>query len=205
MNRTKRRSPSASTACPKPGQPIGVVEVDKRCGSTNFVENRQSLTNMINLGIYLFNTETLKQLLIKYAREITSQHDFGKNILPGLVKSKIPRWLMLSMIIGWKLARSNLIGMPIWTCSQNRPSMTSVIVIGDPHPFRRTRAGLHSPQCQYPKFIDLRRLYNRTQCSHSKQCPFAGGDDPPRNAGYKLDCFNRYGGWRTKRDPKKHH
>lgn len=70
---------------------FGVVEVDKKMRVTNFIEKPDNpSSNMINMGIYLFNTETLKQLLIKDAREITSQHDFGKNILPGLVKSKIP-------------------------------------------------------------------------------------------------------------------
>ena len=69
---------------------FGVVEVDKKMRVTNFVEKPENpSSNMINMGIYLFNTEILKQLLIEDAREITSQHDFGKNILPALVKSNI--------------------------------------------------------------------------------------------------------------------
>jgi len=70
---------------------FGVVEMDRKMRVTNFVEKPENPTSsMVNMGTYLFNAETLEQLLIKDAREITSQHDFGKNIIPAVVKSNVP-------------------------------------------------------------------------------------------------------------------
>ncbi len=37
------------------------------------------------MGIYLFNTDVLLPTLIRDAEDVNSQHDFGHNILPGML------------------------------------------------------------------------------------------------------------------------
>ncbi|MCX8044492.1 MAG: glucose-1-phosphate adenylyltransferase [Desulfobacterota bacterium] len=41
---------------------------------------------MINMGIYIFNTDVLVKRLIENARKPDTQHDFGKNVIPAMLK-----------------------------------------------------------------------------------------------------------------------
>jgi glucose-1-phosphate adenylyltransferase len=41
---------------------------------------------LINMGVYLFNTETLVKRLIEDAKNKDTEHDFGKNIIPLMIK-----------------------------------------------------------------------------------------------------------------------
>ncbi|MBU8871111.1 MAG: glucose-1-phosphate adenylyltransferase [Gemmatimonadales bacterium] len=41
---------------------------------------------LVNMGVYLFNTDSLVRELSQDAREANSNHDFGRNIIPSLVK-----------------------------------------------------------------------------------------------------------------------
>jgi glucose-1-phosphate adenylyltransferase len=115
-------------------------------------EKPTTLINMINMGIIVQYGDP-QATSDQDAREITSQHDFGMNILPGLVISKFLWWLLLSMIIGdvgtvqssWN-AHMELLTEPPKFDIRDRHWVI-------PHPFRRTRAGINSPQCQYPKFM----------------------------------------------------
>jgi len=43
---------------------------------------------LVSMGNYLFNTETLVDALISDAKQESSKHDFGRNILPSLLKEK---------------------------------------------------------------------------------------------------------------------
>ena len=68
---------------------FGVVTLDDKKRVIDFSEKPDNpKSNLINMGIYLFNAAVLKKYLLKDSREITSQHDFGRNILPSIVKDK---------------------------------------------------------------------------------------------------------------------
>ena len=68
---------------------FGVVALDSQKRVIDFNEKPENpKSNLVNMGIYLFNAAVLKKYLMKDSREITSQHDFGKNIIPSIVKDK---------------------------------------------------------------------------------------------------------------------
>jgi glucose-1-phosphate adenylyltransferase len=73
---------------------FGVVEVGKNGEVIGFDEKPKSTNlrspfnpNMVDasMGIYLFNTDVLLPALLQDAEDPTSKHDFGHNILPGIL------------------------------------------------------------------------------------------------------------------------
>jgi glucose-1-phosphate adenylyltransferase len=74
---------------------FGVMEVDRNDRIVGFEEkpsNPKPLPDdpdhsLISMGIYLFNTETLVRAVIKDAKRRDSSHDFGKDVLPDLVRN----------------------------------------------------------------------------------------------------------------------
>jgi glucose-1-phosphate adenylyltransferase len=67
----------------------GVLTVDKKFRIKSFIEKPKNPTsNLINMGVYLFNRELLDRVLWEDHLLEDSSHDFGKDILPRLVKSK---------------------------------------------------------------------------------------------------------------------
>ncbi|MFQ5965495.1 MAG: glucose-1-phosphate adenylyltransferase [Candidatus Scalinduaceae bacterium] len=77
------------------GKRFGVIEIDKKNRIIGFYEkpsNPKSLPNnpettIISTGIYLFNTLTLVKAVIDDTKKST-EHDFGKNIIPEMIHSK---------------------------------------------------------------------------------------------------------------------
>ena len=68
---------------------FGVLTVDKKYRVKSFVEKpKDPPSDLINMGVYLFNRELLDQALWEDHLRKDSTHDFGKDILPRLVKSK---------------------------------------------------------------------------------------------------------------------
>jgi glucose-1-phosphate adenylyltransferase len=68
---------------------FGVLTVDKKYRVRSFIEKpRKPPSDLINMGVYLFNRELLDQVLWEDHLREDSTHDFGKDILPLLVKSK---------------------------------------------------------------------------------------------------------------------
>src|SRR5215469_4389828 len=73
------------------GHRFGILETDTETRVVSFEEKpKQPRGTLGSMGIYVFNSETLTRVLIEDARRIansgqTSQHDFGHNIIPGMV------------------------------------------------------------------------------------------------------------------------
>ncbi|MDD4908971.1 MAG: glucose-1-phosphate adenylyltransferase [Candidatus Omnitrophica bacterium] len=74
---------------------VGVVEVDKQGKVKGFQEKPGADATLIpgskdkiyaSMGIYLFNTSILEEELIEDNKNSDSKHDFGKDILPDMVK-----------------------------------------------------------------------------------------------------------------------
>lgn len=67
---------------------FGIVGTDENNHITSFVEKPENPpSTLANMGIYLFNLDTLNEALWEDHLMQDSQHDFGKNILPRLVET----------------------------------------------------------------------------------------------------------------------
>ncbi len=65
---------------------LGIVGVDAENRVTSFVEKPvEPLSNLANMGVYLFNTDILNQYLLEDHNLPDSSHDFGRDILPKMV------------------------------------------------------------------------------------------------------------------------
>ena len=66
---------------------FGIMTVDAGQKITRFAEKpKQSDSTLASMGIYVFNTRFLLDLLEKDALDKESAHDFGKNIIPQIVQ-----------------------------------------------------------------------------------------------------------------------
>jgi glucose-1-phosphate adenylyltransferase len=67
---------------------FGIVGVDQDNRVTSFVEKpARPPSTLANMGVYLFDTEVLSAALLEDHEKPNSSHDFGKDILPGLVNA----------------------------------------------------------------------------------------------------------------------
>ena len=68
---------------------FGIMTVDADQMIVQFEEKpAQPKSTLASMGIYIFNYKELRQALIADAKDETSEHDFGKNIIPTLLKAK---------------------------------------------------------------------------------------------------------------------
>ena len=68
---------------------FGILGTNAKYKVTSFVEKPANPpSNLANMGVYLFNRELLDKVLWEDRQQDGSSHDFGKDILPRLVKSK---------------------------------------------------------------------------------------------------------------------
>jgi glucose-1-phosphate adenylyltransferase len=68
---------------------FGILATDDKYRVTSFVEKpKNPPSTLANMGVYLFNREVLDKALWDDRQRQNSSHDFGKDILPRLIKSK---------------------------------------------------------------------------------------------------------------------
>ena len=68
---------------------FGVLSANSKYRVTSFVEKPANPpSNLVNMGVYLFNRELLDKVLWEDRQNPDSAHDFGKDIIPNLIKSK---------------------------------------------------------------------------------------------------------------------
>jgi len=66
-----------------------VLATNSKNRVTSFVEKPpEPPSNLVNMGVYLFDRQLLDQMLWDDRQDPDSAHDFGKNIIPKLIKSK---------------------------------------------------------------------------------------------------------------------
>ena len=83
----------------KEGREFGVMEVDSNRRIVAFEEKPQNPKPipgdpahcLASMGIYVFNTNFLFEQLCQDATNGKSSHDFGKNIIPSMIQSKLVR------------------------------------------------------------------------------------------------------------------
>lgn len=67
---------------------FGIVSVDEEYRVSSFIEKPpQPVSNLVNMGVYLFNLQVLDKVLWEDRSRSDSAHDFGKDILPRMVSS----------------------------------------------------------------------------------------------------------------------
>lgn len=67
---------------------FGILSTDNKYRVTSFVEKPANPpSNLANMGVYLFNRELLDRILWEDHMDENSSHDFGKNVIPKLLKS----------------------------------------------------------------------------------------------------------------------
>jgi glucose-1-phosphate adenylyltransferase len=68
---------------------FGILSADKNYKIKSFVEKpAEPPSNLANMGVYLFNRELLDKTLWEDRQDEKSSHDFGRDIIPRLIKSK---------------------------------------------------------------------------------------------------------------------
>jgi glucose-1-phosphate adenylyltransferase len=67
---------------------FGIVDVDEEYQVSSFIEKPdQPPSNLVNMGVYLFNRDILDHALWEDHKRSDSSHDFGKDILPTMINS----------------------------------------------------------------------------------------------------------------------
>lgn len=68
---------------------FGTIITDNTYRIVDFEEKpSQPRSQLVSMGIYLFNWKMLKKFLIEDARDQKSAHDFGKNVIPKMLSEK---------------------------------------------------------------------------------------------------------------------
>jgi glucose-1-phosphate adenylyltransferase len=79
------------------GHRFGIVGVDDKYNVLSFIEKPQSPPEIpdkpgysfVNMGIYIFNASTLREVLLEMESKKLRSHDFGKDVIPYMVKNKM--------------------------------------------------------------------------------------------------------------------
>lgn len=70
---------------------FGIMSVDEDDRIAEFEEKpKKAKSNLASMGIYIFNWRTLKEYLVQDEQDKKSHHDFGKNIIPNMLRDGIP-------------------------------------------------------------------------------------------------------------------
>jgi glucose-1-phosphate adenylyltransferase len=65
---------------------FGVISVDDSYRVTSFLEKpNPPPSNLVNMGVYIFNLDILDRVLWEDHRRSNSEHDFGRDILPKMI------------------------------------------------------------------------------------------------------------------------
>ncbi|WP_425540046.1 glucose-1-phosphate adenylyltransferase [Microaceticoccus formicicus] len=73
---------------------FGIINIDEENKIVEFDEKPEvPKNNLASMGIYMFNWPTLRAALISDSKDENSKHDFGMNILPGLLNNGHPMYV----------------------------------------------------------------------------------------------------------------
>jgi len=123
------------------GNRYGILDVDDQYRVVDFVEKPENPpSNLASMGVYVFNTEVLARALAEDAQDKDSKHDFGKDIIPKMLRDQQKvfaypyggYWIDVGTIDAYWEAHMDLLGKPpslnlndrswvIHTLSEERP------------------------------------------------------------------------------------
>ncbi len=94
---------------------FGIMEVDEDDRVHSFLEKPKTADPMPDdpqyalgsMGIYVFNTRLMFELLCQDAARPGSNHDFGRNIIPGMIESGL-------QVFGYRFRDENHKAVPYW-------------------------------------------------------------------------------------------
>lgn len=73
---------------------FGIMNADEEGRITEFEEKPANpKSNLASMGIYMFNWATLRKALIEDYEDPNSDYDFGKNVIPKLLKERKPMYI----------------------------------------------------------------------------------------------------------------
>ena len=173
---------------------FGIVGVDQENRVTSFVEKpAQPPSTLANMGVYLFNTDVLSAALLEDHEKPNSSHDFGKDILPGLIHAGervfaypyTGYWMDVGTALSyWQAHMDQLEDKPpfdlndrswiIHTRTEERP------------------ASLVGAGCTGGKQHDLRWLRNWTPGASGAQYPFTWCPGQAWSSGQRINHPDRY-------------
>ena len=74
---------------PKEASRFGIMVVDDKDRIVQFQEKpKNPISNLASMGVYVFSWKALRKYLVQDDKDPKSEHDFGKNIIPNMLKDK---------------------------------------------------------------------------------------------------------------------
>ena len=74
---------------PKEASRFGIMVCDEKDNIIQFQEKpKNPISNLASMGVYIFKWKTLRKYLKEDDKDPNSEHDFGKNIIPKMLKDK---------------------------------------------------------------------------------------------------------------------
>ena len=97
------------------GPRFGIVGVDDKYNVQSFIEKPSDPPvipdspnfSFVNMGIYVFNANVLREVILEMEQQKLKTHDFGQDIIPYMVKSKLS-------VIAYKFFDENRKMKPYW-------------------------------------------------------------------------------------------
>ena len=75
---------------PKEASRFGIMAVDGNDRIIEFQEKpKKPKSNLASMGVYVFTWKVLRKYLVADAKDSNSEHDFGNNIIPNMLKNKM--------------------------------------------------------------------------------------------------------------------
>ena len=75
---------------PKEASRFGIMAVDSNDRIIEFQEKpKKPKSNLASMGVYVFTWKVLRKYLVADAKDPESEHDFGNNIIPNMLKNKM--------------------------------------------------------------------------------------------------------------------
>ena len=75
---------------PKEASRFGIMAVDANDRIIEFQEKpKKPKSNLASMGVYVFTWKVLRKYLVADAKDPESEHDFGNNIIPNMLKNKM--------------------------------------------------------------------------------------------------------------------
>ena len=127
------------TVSPDEASRFGILQTDDTYRVIDFEEKPlQPKSNLGSMGIYVFSTDVLDQMLREDDADPKSSHDFGKNIIPKMIQDPQSVCLSLQRLLGRCGNRAGLLGSAHGFAGRSHRSSICSIATGSSTPDRKS-------------------------------------------------------------------